>query len=304
MEGTAKSVSMARLEQVLPAAYDNYQLLVPAMELMLQYRIETVSQLNRIADELDKRHRQGNIAKIVGSSAAVIGSVTALAGVALTPFAAGPGALLIVGGTGVATVGTGTAATSHVMEKVFEKVDLEKLQQAVDRDRRQCEEVHKLWKEFDSYCVDVINTIALADPSEESDIASLQTWVQVALEEVKHPVILIAETFSGHKPENGVISDCIGPQLLLELGERARTFLKHPFVKKVLSSAVSKLKTAVGTVAFLTIAAIGIGNLFVIFITAIDIHKGSLSKVAKELREKSHLLQQELDKWLDAFGYQ
>ena len=296
MDRTKKSPSMARLEQILPAAYDSYQLLVPAMQLMLQYRVETLSQLNLIANELDKRHRRGNIAKLVGCSVGVIGSATAAGGIALTPFT-GAASLLIAGGTATATVGAGTAIVAHITKKVLEKVDLEKVQQAVDRDRRQCEEVNRLWKEFDSYCDDVIHTIALANPEEESDIASLQTWVQVALE-VVDPIILIAETLYNHFTD---FSNCTGQQLVLALYEKAQTFLNHQLVKNFVSSGISKLRTT-GTVAFLMIAALGIGCLFVGIITAFDIHKGSLSKVAKDLREKSRLLQQELDRWLDTFG--
>ena len=300
MDRPKKSFSMARLEQILPAAFNSYQLLVPAMQSMLHHRFETLSQLNQIADELDKRQRQVNIAKLVGGGVGVIGSATAAAGVALTPFTAGAASFLIGGGIATASVGVSTALGSHIGKKVLEKVDLEEAQQIVDGDRRQCEEVKKLWKEFDSYCVDAVNTIALADPEEESDIASLQTRVQVALKEVVEPIILIAETFC--HLETGSFSNCTGQQLVRALYEKAQTFLSHQLVNKFVSSGVSKLKTGLGTAAFLMIATLGVGSLLVVIITAIDIHKGSLSKVAKDIREKFRLLQQELDKWLDAFG--
>ncbi|CAI7988698.1 hypothetical protein GBAR_LOCUS38 [Geodia barretti] len=84
-----KSVSRERLEQLLPAAYDSYQLLVPALDLMVHNRIETLRQLNQIADALDKRHRLGNIAKVAGSATGILGSAAAAAGVALTPLTLG-----------------------------------------------------------------------------------------------------------------------------------------------------------------------------------------------------------------------
>lgn len=306
MDGVKRSVSMERLEQILPAAYDNYQRLVPALEHMIHLRVETLSQLNGVADELDKRHRQGNIAKLVGSGVGVIGSATALAALAMTPFTAGTSLLIAGGAAGVATsfAGVATAAGAHITEKAFEKVDLEKIQQAIDRDRRQCEEVSKLWKEFDSYCVDVINTIALADPKEESDIASLQMWVQVALDQASHSVTLIAEAFQCQLSCSGPLCDCTGEQLLCGLGTMALTFFENSCSVKF-KSIVSKIwnvYTGIGTIAFLVIAGMGVGNLLVFLLTAIDIHKGSLSKVAQDLREKSRLLQQELDKWLGEFG--
>ena len=301
---TGGSVSLERLQQILPVAYDNYQLLVPAMELMLQYRIESLSQLNRVADEFEKRRRDGNIVKAVGSATGVLGSATAAAGAALTPFTLGAGLLLVAGGTAVAGIGTTAVVGAHITEKVCEKVDLEKVQQAVDRDRAQCERVQQLWKEFNSYSVDVINTIALADPSEEPDVAPLQTWVQVALEEVVHPVILIAETF--HEKfssiKDGVLKNQDGRQLCDHLGKVARKINPKAILRSIVSKVQQNYGKIIGTVAFLVIAAIGIGNLLTLILSLIDLHKGSPSKIAKELREKSSQLQEELDKWLDAFG--
>lgn len=306
MENVQKSVSLQRLEQILPAAYDNYQLLVPALDLMVHLRVETLSQLNHVASELDKRHHNGNIAKIVGSSVGVVGSATAAAGIALTPFTLGAGLFLTVGGAAAAFAGGGTAAAAHLTEKVYEKVDLEKVQQAVDRDRAQCERVSQLYKEFDSYCVDVISTIALADPSEESDVASFQTWVQVALEEVVSPIVLIAETFQEKfsSVKDGVLLDADGAELVSVLGKVARNIIGNSKadIRSIVSKVQRNLSTLLGTVAFLVIAGIGVGNLLVLIITSIDVHNGSLSKVAKDLREKSTQLQKELDKWLEVFG--
>jgi hypothetical protein len=304
MAQTGRSVSLERLQQILPVAYDNYQLLIPAMELMVQYRIESLSQLNRVAKGLKKRHRDGNIVQILGSATFMAGAGATAAGIVLAPL--GAGLLLMAGGAAVAGIGTTAAIGAHVAEKVFEKVDLEKVQQAVDRDRAQCERVQQLWKEFDSYSVDVINTIALADPFEESDIASLQTWVQVAMKEVLDPVILIAETFDQvfSRMKNGLLNDPDGLQLCVSLGKVARKINLNP--KAILRSIVSMVQRnygkIIGTAVFLVIAAIGVGNLLNLIVRLIDLHKGSPSKIAKELCEKSSQLQEELDKWLDAFG--
>ena len=296
-----KSVCLERLEQILPAAYDNYLQLVTSLDLMIYYRIDTLQQLNRVAAELDKRHHSGNIVKLVGSATGVVGSLTAAAGVALAPITMGAGMVLLISGTAVMTAGSATALGAHVTEKVLEKVDLEKVQQAVDRDKAQCERVSQLWKGFESYCTDVINTIALADPSEDSDVESLQTWVQVAMEEVKSPIALIAETF--HKAYSS-LSNPSGQKLCNVLEEMARIIIGDPWIK--LQSVVSKIPQALftlsGTAAFLVICAILVGNLFVFLKTLINMHEGSPSKVAKGLREKSKELQQELDTWLDSFG--
>jgi hypothetical protein len=290
-----QSVSRERLEQLLPAAYDNYQLLVTALDLMVHNRIETIRQLNQIAEELDKRHLLGNIVKVAGSATGILGAAAAATGVALTPLTLGFGLVLTAGGAAVATLGSFATLGAHVTEKVREKIDLETVQRAIDADKRQCEAVKELWREFENYCDELINTIALADPSRESDMASIQTWTQVALEEITHSVIFIAEAFES------IFSPC---GLCEVLGETACRVITNP--RATLRSVVSRLKVSLtkmaGTVAFMGIAVVFLGNVIVLVMTLIDLHKGSPSKVAKDLREKSTQLKKELNCWLDAVG--
>ena len=76
--------------------------------------------------------------------------------------------------------------------------------------------------------------------------------------------------------------------------------------REALRSVVSRLKVSLtkmaGTIAFMAIAAVFLGNVIVLVMTLIDLHKGSPSKVANDLREKSTQLKKELNCWLDAFG--
>ena len=303
----AKSVSRERLEQILPAGYNRYEQLVIALDLMVHNRIETISQLNSVADELDKRHRSGNIVKVVGAATGAAGGAAGAVGIAAAPLSFGIGLVFFAGGAIVAGAGSLTVAAAHLTEKVCEKVDLEKVQQAVERDKAQCERVLELWKEFESYCVDTINTIALADPSTESDMASIQIWTQVAMEVVTSPVVLIAEAFDSifsNAKEAGILVDKESLELCGALSDVARMFARerNAVYRSVVSWMKRNVVPVVGTAAFLAIAAVGVANLFVLFITIIDMNKGSPSKVAKDLREKSSELQKELNKWLDAFG--
>jgi hypothetical protein len=299
------SVSLERLQQILPAAYDKYQLLVPALDLMVHYRVETISLLNEVAEDLQKRRRGGNLVKVAGSATGVVGSGMAAGGLALTPFTFGFGLLFMAGGAAVAGLGAATTVGAHVTEKVCERVDLEKVQQAIDRDKRQCECVKDLWKEFESYCDDAINTIALADPSKESDIGSIQTWTQVAMEELVHPIVFIAETIeTAMAGAKNILGNQTGGNLCSVLGKVATQIITDP--KRALCSVVSKLKITLarncGTVAFLLISGVFLGNVIVLLFTLIDLHKGSPSKIAQDLRENSSKLEKELNSWLDAFG--
>ena len=301
-----RSVSLEHLQQILLAAYHRYQELVPALELMIQYRTETLSQLNCMADQLEKRHHGENVVKVASSTVGIAGTATAAAGAALTPVTLGFSLAILAGGARLATLGS-------VTKKVCERVDLEKVQEAIDRDKAQCEAVQQLWKEFESYCVDAINTIALADPKKESDIASIQTWAQVALETVTYPVVLIAEAFqdllctssaSSSLGKEDDIAACVAGEMLVGvLGAVAQEFISNP--GRTFCSVVSRLKAnfgvALGTVAFVLITTVFITKV-TIFLSLVELKKGSPSKVAKELREKSSQLQKELDGWLDAFG--
>ena len=298
-----KSGSMERLQQLLPTAYDKYQLLVHALEQMVANRIETLSQLNRIADELDKRHRTGNIVKVVGTATGTAGTAVAAAGAALTPVSLGFGLAFVVGGAVVAGLGTVTAFGAQVTEKVCEKVDLEKIQEAVDKDKTQCQQVLELWKEFENYCVDTINTIALADPLEESDIESLQTWIQVGMEVVTSPVILVAEAFESIFSKSKTAS-VPGKELcgaLVVVASALAAVGRDMILRSVVSWITKCIVEAPGIILFMGISVVLVGNVFVLIMTLIDMHRGSTSKVAKELRQKFSELQEELDKWLDAF---
>ena len=215
----------------------------------------------------------------------------------------GAGIAIVAGGATVAAAGTATAFGAQVTEKVLEKVDLEKVQQAVDRDRAQCERVSQLWKEFENDCSEVSTIIALADPQEDSDVTSLQSLLQVALQEGVSIVTLIAETFTYSAMNDGALTDHDCKRLCVDLCDMAQRMIGNPqTVYGVVSKILNNLRKVGGTLAFFLISGVFVGSLLVFFITLIDMHKGSPSKIAKDLRETSQKLQNELYKWLDAFG--
>ena len=69
------SVSRQKLGRILQESYIDYTELVAELEKWMEYRAETISAMNSVADELDRRHRDTNIAKIVGSGVGVLGTV-------------------------------------------------------------------------------------------------------------------------------------------------------------------------------------------------------------------------------------
>lgn len=298
-----KFVNRERLQQILPVAFTEYKNLVPELERMVEYRFETLSQLNLVAEKLKKRHKKVNVAKFVGTAVGVGGTAVTAAGVAVTPFALPVGVSIASGGMAIVGVGTATAVGAYATEKRCEMLDMKKVQQAIDRDRAQCENVSRLWKEFGDYCVDIENTVEkMAAIREESDIA---TSVMGAVGRIGSPIILLAETFHLKLKELGekCSPEEIGGTLFLALGEAAQYILENPGKTRCVVSRIQRnIFTGLWTVAFVTIALIGFAHLLGLIMTFMDMKKGSPSKLGNQLSEVYEKLEKEYLEWLDAFG--
>ncbi|XP_041100052.1 uncharacterized protein LOC121312121 [Polyodon spathula] len=75
---------------------------------------ELLTELNIIADGLDKVDRDCTIAKTAGSSAGVVGGVLTIVGIALVPVTFGASVGLSIAGTVTAVAGTVTSAGTHI----------------------------------------------------------------------------------------------------------------------------------------------------------------------------------------------
>ena len=318
------SVSRQKLDGILPESYADYTKLVAEFEKLMEYRAETISAMNSVADELDRRHRDTNIAKIVGSSVGVLGAVAGAVGgvgLALVPFTAGLSATVAAVAGGVSAVaggvalglGTLTTAGAQFVEKLLENVDLAKVQKVVDKDKAQCDKVQGLWDRFEKYSSDIVQTIELADLSEEPDLESLKTWVLVATRETKSKVSVVAEAFHAAYKEitkgmtytNQTTTEDTptADELMSTLVSIAMEIAGKVWeMRSVVSFIARYIFVVTGVGVFLLIAAIGVGNLFVLITTSINFHKGSLSKVSKEIREKSSQLEEQYNKWSEAFA--
>ena len=304
----ASAISRQKLNFLLPKCYNNYKELVNELEKMMQYREATIQQMNSVADKLDERHRDVNIAKLVGSSAGVVGAAITGFGIVLAPFTLGASAAVAVAGGMALAAGTATATGAHVCEKVLENEYLSKVQKTVDRDKEQCEKVQRLWKGFEDYCSEIVQTIELANPTGDQDIRSLKTWVLAAVKETKSTVAVIFEAFraideelskrTGSELRNETTNGPTMEKFLITLITKAKEIAKNGNGAFLMSN----IKKVTGVEAFLLICAIGLGNLFVLITTSIDVHKGSLSKAAQDIREKSSQLQEEYSTWKEAFA--
>ena len=195
-----------KLDQLLPQSYEKFTEVYDEMKKMMSYRTNTIELMNSVADKLDEKHKDVNIAKLVGSATGVVGAVVTGAGIVLTPVTLGAGAAVAVGGGAIMAAGTATAAGTHVVEKVIEKDHLDKVQRAVDKDKKQCEKVKALWKEFENYSSKLIDTILLADTSREADMQFLYKYVSEAMKEIKSGVTVIYAAFCDAKEIQGMVN--------------------------------------------------------------------------------------------------
>ena len=300
-------------------ASGSYENFLDEFDLMKRYRADSVKVLNSVADEIDKRRLKVNIAKLVGASAGILGAAVAATGIALIPFTAGISAVVagvagVIGGS-VLGLGTLTSAGAHITEKVLENVDLAEVQKVIDKDVEQCEKVQELWGEFEKNCNAVFDLVKFADLSEEPSFRSLKTWVVTAVRETKSVVAVIAEalhagyeklTCSAKRESNdGKSSDESKAETLwVALFAVAMAIAENPSeLKSVASFVLRNGFVAGGFIAFTLILTFGVGNLFVLITTSIDVAKGSLSEVAANLREKSAQLEQEQQFWEKALDY-
>ena len=154
----------------------------------------------------------------------------------------------------------------------------------------------------------------MADLSEEPDLESLKTWVLVAVRETKSKVSVVAEAFhTAHKEiTKGMTSANLATDstedeptddgLMIRLVTTAMAIAEKVWeMRSAVSFIAQHIFVVTGVAGFLLIGLIGVGNLFVLITTSINIHKGSLSNVAKDVRDKSSQLEQEYQRWREAF---
>ncbi|RXM99846.1 Apolipoprotein L3 [Acipenser ruthenus] len=91
-----------------------------------------LTELNRIADELDEDDRKATIAKTTGSSVSVVGGVMAIAGLALAPFTCGATLELTVAGAEVTVAGGVTNVGIEIAKGVRARDKNKRLEEIVN----------------------------------------------------------------------------------------------------------------------------------------------------------------------------
>ena len=286
------SPSRQKLDQLLPQSYEKFTEVGDEIKKMMSYRINTIKLMNPVADKLEKKHKDINTAKLVSSTTSVVGAAITGVGIVLTPLTLGASAVVAAGGA--AMMGARTAKTTSAQEEVIEKEYLDKVQRAVDKDKKQCEKVKALWKEFENYCSKVIDTILLADTSREADMQILYRYITEAMKEIKSGVTVIYVAFCDAKKILGIANTQPSAEALCNALLEA---------SKKISSKIPVIKfNELACIFILILATIGVEDFCVLIKTAIDVHNGSLLKAAIHIREKSSQLDVEYNEWKKTFS--
>ncbi|CAI8017229.1 hypothetical protein GBAR_LOCUS10493 [Geodia barretti] len=128
-------VPRKKLNELLPSTYAEYNKLTGEAGKMMQYRVETVKEMNTIAKGLEDKHRGLNLDKLIGSSAGIVGAAVSFVGFTYVLFTPGASALpACVGGAALAA-GTTMSVGAHVYAKILESENLTKV-----KDKKQCGE--------------------------------------------------------------------------------------------------------------------------------------------------------------------
>ena len=290
-------VSLERLNELLRPTYEEYGRLKEESDLMMQYRAETVKTLNTVAGELKSKHFELNLDKLIWSSAGL--AVTLICGVGLASLlltTAGVGALLACVCVCGAVLAMGTTASirPYFCEKMLESERLAEVKETVMKDRDQCVKVLNMLNEFKSYPqADMVD-----DPFVKCCIKRFRVVVEADVAAKKYIVQKVGESVNNYNEELNGSKETENAKWRLKifLGAVTAVFstISLAMLSNALSYIVSNADFVVLVVAYILIAAFGLGNIFVL---VLHFYEDPHSKVAKEIHEKSSELEQHTAKW-------
>ena len=288
-EEKPKKVSRKELNRLLKPTYGEYNRLAKQSEMMMQYRGATVETLKTVAGELESKHCELSLDRLIGSIAGLAGVLIWGMDFTSVLLTAGAGALPAYVGGAVLAMGTTASISAYLYEKMLESKCLAKVKKTVEKDRDQCVKVQRMFDEFKSYPQpEVVNDLSVKCCIQnfkidvEADIAAKTYTVR----EVAEPVNKLYEKLSNSK---GTQDAKWRPEIIL-----GAVFSGAGLA--ILSSALSYISNnadfVLAIAAYILIAAVGLGNIFML---VLYFYEGPHSKVAKKIRKKSSELEQRSD---------
>jgi hypothetical protein len=117
------------------------------IERWQESRDVALKKLNELADDLDKIHRNTNIAKISGNSLGIIGGTAAVVGLITAPFTFGLSLGLTIGGTCAGVAGAATNLGSSLTEDIIAKKLCKEAENLMKNDLKECENLNKIFSD-------------------------------------------------------------------------------------------------------------------------------------------------------------
>ena len=182
----------------------------------------------------------------------------------------------------------------------MESEHLAGVQRALNSDREQCERVKKLWTDLTNYFSDIVEVIECADLSKEPDMKPFRKWVLLAVNKTNSEVAVFAEPLHMLYKEATSKDKCSADDLSSTLLSKAMAMAQEKISFESIFSLIAEQILELPTVAIYLLVT-GVGDLGEFIKVLIDTHKGSLSKVAEEIRKLSSQLENEHNKWKKAF---
>ncbi|XP_053087737.1 apolipoprotein L3-like [Pangasianodon hypophthalmus] len=112
-----------------------------------------ITELEDVANSIDKVHRGVKIAGITGGAAGAVGVAAAVGGVILAPLTMGASLAVAAVGVGVAAAGGVTGATAAITNKVHTNMDRKKVETILKEYSTQIEEIQKCLKFISTHIV-------------------------------------------------------------------------------------------------------------------------------------------------------
>uniref|UniRef100_A0A9J8AWN6 Uncharacterized protein n=1 Tax=Cyprinus carpio carpio TaxID=630221 RepID=A0A9J8AWN6_CYPCA len=131
-----------------------------------------ITQLNCIADELDKTVKKTRIAGITGGTTGAIGTAAIVAGIALAPVTFGASLAVAGIGVGVAAAGGVTGASAAIRRKVRKTQDRRKVEKILRSYQSQMEDVEECLK-FIIREMEQLRSLEVAGDADAADVLTL-----------------------------------------------------------------------------------------------------------------------------------
>ena len=294
---TDESAAQQELNESLRNAFEKYGELLDEIENMMLYRKNTVAQMNSVAEELDRQHRNVTITKLLIAAGSV-----------LAPFTAGTsGGLIAVGGTIVLVL-------TSLYEKRQERIQLDEVVKAVNKDKEQCEKVAKMWKEFEDNCSRIFQAI---ETVEDHRMRSMKNMILgVARKNQSNKVCMIAEVLHEKHREGAWVEasnmantfsilltkskGIVENNDLKSMISHVKKYTSDPDLKKYIPDFDVTKFTA--EAAVFMIYSLQLVNFIVLIENSIKLYNGSPSKLGEEIRKLSSELENQHKEWDKAFG--